>query len=112
MTNIKSPLPAGVDPCDVPSHGTKALQLGDARSRIAAAITPVAEEENVGIHAALGRVLARPMHSSVDVPSHRNSAMDGYALAAADLPLAGPTTLQLQGTTWAGRPYAGSVQPQ
>lgn len=110
MANIQSPLPAGVDPCDLPSQGRKALRLDDARARITAAITPVAEEENVGIHAALGRVLARPMHSSVDVPSHRNSAMDGYALAAADLPLAGAMTLQLDGTSWAGRPYEGAVQ--
>src|SRR5512145_1379139 len=108
MANIRAPLPAGVDPCDLPSHGNKALRLEDARLRIAAAITPVAEEEHVDIHAALGRVLARPMHSSVDVPSHRNSAMDGYALAAADLPQAGATKLELDGTSWAGRPYEGA----
>jgi hypothetical protein len=58
MTHSTAPLPAGVDPCDVPSHGNKALQLEDARTRIIAAITPVAEVETVGIAAALGRVLA------------------------------------------------------
>jgi molybdopterin molybdotransferase len=110
MANTHAPLPAGVDPCDLPSHGSKALRLEDARSRITAAIAPVTGEETVDIHAALGRVLAQPVHSSVDVPSHRNSAMDGYALAAADLPQAGTTSLQLDGTSWAGRPYAGVVQ--
>jgi molybdopterin molybdotransferase len=34
---------------------------------------------------ALGRVLARPMVSGVDVPPLDNSAMDGYALRVADL---------------------------
>jgi molybdopterin molybdotransferase len=110
MTHSTAPLPAGVDPCDVPSHGNKALHLEDARARIIAAITPVAEAETVGIAAALGRVLARPLHSSVDVPSHRNSAMDGYALASADLPEAGIARLELAGTSWAGRPYTGTVR--
>lgn len=35
--------------------------------------------------AALGGVLAEDIHSSIDVPPCDNSAMDGYALAAADL---------------------------
>jgi molybdopterin molybdotransferase len=37
---------------------------------------------------ALGRVLAEHIVSTVDVPPHDNSAMDGYAVRAADLPLA------------------------
>jgi molybdopterin molybdotransferase len=103
------PLPAGVDPCDLPSHGHKALRLDEARARIIAAIAPVTEQQSVGLRDALGRVLAAEVRSTVDVPSHRNSAMDGYALAGSELPQAGTARLEVVGTSWAGRPYPGEV---
>jgi molybdopterin molybdotransferase len=109
MTKAHDPLPPGVDPCDLPGHGHKALRLDEARSRIIAEIAPVTEQQTVGLRDALGRVLAREVRSGVDVPSHRNSAMDGYALAGTDLPQAGAVTLEVVGTSWAGRPYSGDV---
>ena len=42
--------------------------------------------DKVDTLAALGRVLARPVTSALDVPPADNSAMDGYALRLADLP--------------------------
>jgi molybdopterin molybdotransferase len=109
MTKGHDPLPAGVDPCDAPHHGHKALRLDEARAQMIAAITPVTGEESVDLRGALGRVLARDVHSTVDVPSHRNSAMDGYALAGVDLPAAGSAAFEVVGTSWAGRPFAGTV---
>jgi molybdopterin molybdotransferase len=109
MTQGHDPLPAGVDPCDLPHHGHKALRLDEARARMIAAITPVAGEETVDLRGALGRVLARDVHSAVDVPSHRNSAMDGYALAGRELPAAGSAAFEVVGTSWAGRPFPGTV---
>ena len=105
------PLPAGVDPCDLPGHGHKALRLDEARARIIAAITPVTEPQTVGLRDALGRVLATEVRSTVDVPSHRNSAMDGYALAGSELPQADAASFEVVGTSWAGRPYSGAVGP-
>ncbi len=109
MTKVHDPLPAGVDPCDLPHHGHKALPLDEARARMIAAITPVAGEETVDLPDALGRVLARDVHSVVDVPSHRNSAMDGYALAGSELPAVGSASFEVVGTSWAGRPFVGAV---
>jgi len=40
--------------------------------------------ENIGLTAALGRVLATDIVAGVDVPPTDNSAMDGYALCASD----------------------------
>jgi len=54
-----------------------AVLLGHAR--------PVAERERVALHDALGRVLAAPVASPIDVPGWDNSAMDGYAVRSADL---------------------------
>lgn len=105
------PLPADVDPCDAPGHGHEALPLDEARARMVAAMAPVPGEEAVAVGSALGRVLAREVRSAVDVPSHRNSAMDGYALAGRDLPGAGAALFEIVGTSWAGRPFAGEVQP-
>jgi len=110
MAKAHDPLPAGVDPCDLPAHGHKALRLEEARARIVADITPIEERETVRIHDSLGRVLATAVHSGVDVPSHRNSAMDGYALAGEDLPRSGTATVEIAGTSWAGRPYDGVVR--
>jgi len=111
MAESQKPLPAGVDPCDLPAHGHKTLRLDEARERIIAEIAAVTEVESVALREALGRVLARPVYSGVDVPSHRNSAMDGYALAGAALPAAGSGAFEVIGTSWAGRPFEGGVAP-
>ena len=46
--------------------------------------TPLAGTESVPTFDADGRVLAQALHSSLDVPGHDNSAMDGYAVRSAD----------------------------
>jgi molybdopterin molybdotransferase len=61
------------------------------------------------IRSALGRVLAEDILSPVDVPSHRNSAMDGWAMRGADLAADKEATLQEIGVSFAGKPYGGKV---
>lgn len=51
----------------------------------------VLEAESVPILEALGRVLAQDVYSDVDIPPHDNTAMDGYAVRAADTLGATPT---------------------
>lgn len=52
--------------------------------------TPVLGAETVALPDALGRVLVEAVASSRRIPPSDNSAMDGYALRAADLAGAGP----------------------
>jgi molybdopterin molybdotransferase len=111
MKHSHDPLPAHVDPCDLPGHGHKALPLAAARERIVADVAPMTERETVGLRDALGRVLADDVRAAVDVPSHRNSAMDGYALSSGDLPATGQAAFEVVGTSWAGRPYDGALAP-
>jgi molybdopterin molybdotransferase len=111
MTTPQGLLPATADPCDAPHAGAKLLRLAEARDLIIADITPVHGQETARLQAALGRVLAEEVRSAVDVPSHRNSAMDGFALASTELPQSGMTALEIVGTSWAGRPYLGAVGP-
>ena len=58
---------------------------------------------------ALGRVLAADVVAEVNVPSHTNSAMDGYAVRAADLLPDAETRLAVIGVAAAGRPFDGVV---
>src|SRR5579859_7848030 len=61
--------------------------------------------ERLSITAALGRVLAEDVHSPRDIPGFDNSAMDGYAVRAADVASASeahPVRLEVLETVAAG----------
>ena len=75
--------------CCADGHEGPALKLGEALSRILAEVQPVAGVETLAVRSALGRVLSDDVVSRINVPSHTNSAMDGYALRGADLPADG-----------------------
>ncbi len=62
----------------------------------------------VNIRAALGRILGTPVKSRMNVPGHINSAMDGYAINAADIPQDGIRTLAIIGSSFAGKPFSGA----
>ncbi|MCK9388670.1 MAG: molybdopterin molybdotransferase MoeA [Sulfuritalea sp.] len=79
------------------------LDLEDALARLLAGAAPVREMETLPTLAAAGRVLARGLHSTIDVPPLDNTAMDGYALRCADVPVAGTRLVVAQ------RIAAGSV---
>ncbi|WP_127477571.1 molybdopterin molybdotransferase MoeA [Sulfurivermis fontis] len=85
------------------------LSVAQALEYIRAGLKPITGFEQRALRDALGRVLASDVSSPIDVPPHANSAMDGYALRAADLPPDGETALQLIGTALAGHPYSGTV---
>jgi molybdenum cofactor synthesis domain len=62
--------------------------------------------ERLPVTAALGRVLAADVHAAHDLPRHAQSALDGYALRAADSRNASPETpvrLRVEGEVAAGR---------
>ena len=60
-----------------------------ALQRLLAAARAIGQVETLPTSAALGRVLAQDVRSSIDVPPADNTAMDGYALRSADAPSAG-----------------------
>jgi len=87
------------------------LSIGDALDRIKSAVKPVNSTEQVSLKNALGRVLAEPVYSPINIPYDRNAAMDGYAFASVDRADGQAFTLVLAGTSWAGRPFQGQMQP-
>ncbi|HWS12388.1 MAG TPA: gephyrin-like molybdotransferase Glp [Rhodocyclaceae bacterium] len=87
------------------------LPVDTARRLTRELVEPVDGTERLFVRAALDRVLAEDVISPIDVPAHDNSAMDGYAVRAADLSPAGETRLTVAGTALAGQPWAGSLGP-
>ena len=65
------------------------LTLDEALARLLQAVRPLAERETLSTFDALGRVLAADVVSLLDVPPEDNTSMDGYAMRAADVPVAG-----------------------
>jgi molybdopterin molybdotransferase len=84
------------------------LSVEEALSRVRAAFAPL-PAETVSIADALGRVLAADAVSRVTQPPHDVSAMDGYAVRAADVATA-PVTLDVVARIPAGSSFDGEIQ--
>ncbi|MDP1671854.1 MAG: molybdopterin molybdotransferase MoeA, partial [Burkholderiales bacterium] len=91
-------------------YDPNSMPVPKAREVIAKFLSPISTVERVSVRAALGRILAVDVISPVDVPSHDNSAMDGYALRFADLRADASVTLKVAGSSFAGVPYQGAVK--
>ena len=85
------------------------LTVEEALEAIQQQVQAVRGIERIALRGGLDRVLADSIKAPHNVPPHRNSAMDGYALRAADLPDTGEVILRVTGESFAGAPYAGTV---
>ena len=83
------------------------LSVDEALRRILHDVAPTAAE-TVAIADACGRVLAEPLLALVTQPPFNASAMDGYAVRAADVAKV-PATLAVIGEAAAGHPFSGKV---
>jgi molybdopterin molybdotransferase len=90
-------------------YDPNSMPVAKAREYIRAFLTPVTAVERLHLRAALGRVLAQQIRSGINVPSHDNSAMDGYAVRFADLEPSAECSLKVVGASFAGKPFQGSV---
>lgn len=95
--------------CDEQSLLAGLLTLDQAREKMLQSISPVTDTTEIATMQAYAYVMAENILSPVDVPNYKNSAMDGYAVKAADLPKENSKTFKLVGTSWAGNPYAGVI---
>ena len=87
------------------------LELEAAIQRILDCLPP-ARPERVALGHAHGRFLTEQVCSPIDLPAFDNSAMDGYAVRAADLAHAAadsPVALNLLGRIAAGEIFTGEV---
>ena len=91
---------------------TGLMRLEEARERMLAGAAPL-PAETVPIEAALGRILAEPVAARVTLPPWDNSAMDGFAVRAADLAGASagsPVVLRVVGEVAAGHAPGARVE--
>ena len=90
---------------------TGALSVTDARRHILSLIQPLPERKQVSLKEGLDRILGEDLHAPFNIPPWDNSAMDGYAVRSADLPISGRRQLTLIGTAMAGSPFHSHVEP-
>jgi molybdopterin molybdotransferase len=83
------------------------LPVAEALANILADASPL-PVENAALDHALGRVLAQDLKALRTQPPADVSAMDGYAVRAADV-AAAPVTLKVVGEVAAGHPFGGTI---
>ena len=95
----------------VKNYDPNALSVHQAQQIIRALITPIHFIEHLPLQQTLGRVLGENIISPINVPTHDNSAMDGYAFDGATLNAENANHMQLRivGTAYAGHPFTGNV---
>jgi molybdopterin molybdotransferase len=98
--------------CCVAGYDPNALPVAQAQDFIARMVGGVQTVEQRPIRDALGRVLARDVVSAINVPSHDNSAMDGFALRGGELRSDTATRLRIVGSGLAGQNFGGEVPAQ
>ncbi len=85
------------------ARGVPGVSVAEHLERVLSLASPQVER-GVALDLAAGRVLASAAAAALPVPPFDNSAMDGFAVRAADLPGEGPWTLPVAGDIPAGSP--------
>ncbi|MDA1016172.1 MAG: molybdopterin molybdotransferase MoeA [Planctomycetota bacterium] len=91
---------------------TSRVSVGDATDWIDAVAKPE-RRETVHVTESHGRVLCDAIVAAMDVPSFDRSAMDGYALRAAETDGASdynPLEFRVIGESMPGKPFSGSIE--
>ena len=86
-----------------------ALEEIEAINKIIEAVKPLESSEKVCIKNALHRTISSTIRAPINVPSFRNSAMDGYAINLNDLK-ANNFRLSEVGVSFAGKPFTSSLR--
>jgi molybdopterin molybdotransferase len=93
------------------AFGGELMRADVALSILAGRIVCVAGVERAGLRACRGRILAEDVVAPRDVPPHDNAAVDGYAVAFADLAEEADTRLRIAARIAAGHALDGVVEP-
>ncbi len=96
--------------CGCDSLAQNYLSVEAALEHILSTVNALQQSESVAIRQSLGRVLAEDITAPFNVPPHRNSAMDGYAVKFSDLQEQQKPRLKVVGESFAGHPYQGEVK--
>ena len=86
------------------AFGGALLNVDAALAEIEKRVTAIVDTESASLGEARGRILARDIVATMNLPPHANSAVDGYAFAHADLLPDRDTVLPVTGRAAAGHP--------
>jgi molybdopterin molybdotransferase len=86
------------------AFGGVLLTVASALARIESRVASVVEAETVPLPVAAGRILAGDLVAAMNLPPYDNSAVDGYAIAHADLISDRNTVMSVTGRAAAGHP--------
>ncbi|MBO9533205.1 MAG: molybdopterin molybdotransferase MoeA [Solirubrobacteraceae bacterium] len=103
MSGTSQQAQAGLPPTVPPKPG--AIAPAEAWARIAAIARPL-PAERVPVSRAAGRWVAEDLHARLSLPHDTNSAMDGFAVRADDVPA---TAAPIAGESRAGAPFTGDA---
>jgi molybdopterin molybdotransferase len=92
-------------------YDPNSMPVVQAQALIKQFLSPISGTLRLPIRSALTRVLAEDIVSPVNVPAHRNSAMDGWAVRFADLKPDAESTLREIGASFAGKPFGSAIGP-
>lgn len=81
----------------------QSLPLETALGKILSSVEVINDTEILGLSEALNHISASDIPAKINVPSHPNSAMDGYAVKFSDLQQS-PVMLEVRGKSLAGHP--------
>lgn len=84
------------------------IPLDEALAEISTQVSAHGRTETINIADSLNRIVAEDIVAAVNVPPQDNSAMDGYAVRAADLP---SSSLTVIGESFAGHPFSEALAP-
>ena len=91
--------------------GKSLMTTHEALSQINTQTKIIVDIENLALEKTIGRILAKDVVSGRAVPSHDNSAVDGFAVCFNDLLKNKDTRLPISGRIIAGHPLQKEVVP-
>jgi len=90
--------------------GSPLMPLDEALDLLLGRLATVVDSESQPLDRCVERILAEPVAAPVDVPSHDNAAVDGYAVYFDDLATDRETRLLVTGRAAAGHPLDRGVK--
>jgi len=96
-------------PAAANDYDPSAMPVAAARRFIQSWLVPISDAALCPLRDSLGRVLAENIVSPLNVPAHRNAAMDGWAIRHRDISTPHQTFTEI-GTSFAGKPFTNDVR--
>ena len=95
------------DPSCAEPWDSDSKTVAQALDLIEASIPRLQDSEQLPIRDSLGRISSESVISTINVPGHANSAMDGFAIAGSSIPTHGIAEFTEIGTAYAGKTFDG-----